>query len=109
VLTGNIPNAGEFVPGIPRDFEVEIPLLASKRGIQGIRTNRLPDAVVALALREMVAPANIELQAYEEGSRELLLQLIMLDPWTRSEEQACRLLDEIFALPYHQELREHFG
>jgi alpha-galactosidase len=51
---------------------------------------------------------NLELEAYEKGSRELLLQLILLDPWSRSEEQAQRLLDSILALPYHQEMRDHY-
>jgi alpha-galactosidase/6-phospho-beta-glucosidase family protein len=32
----------------------------------------------------------------------------MLDPWTRSEGQARQLLDEILALPYHEEMRAHY-
>ena len=42
VIIGNIRNSGDFVPGIPRDFEVEIPTLVSRRGIQGIQTRGLP-------------------------------------------------------------------
>jgi alpha-galactosidase len=69
VIIGNIPNTGDFVPGIPRDFEVEIPLLVSKRGIQGIQTGGLPSALLAHAVRDRVAPVNLELEAYEKGSR----------------------------------------
>ena len=47
VLIGNVLNTGDFVPGIPRDFAVEIPTLVSKRGIEGIQTEGLPDAVLA--------------------------------------------------------------
>jgi alpha-galactosidase len=108
VIIGNIQNSNDFVPGIPRDFEVEIPTLVSKRGIQGIRTLGLPKALLAHVLRDRVAPVNLELEAYERGSKELLLQLIMLDPWTRSEGQARQLLDEILALPYHEEMRAHY-
>jgi len=50
----------------------------------------------------------VELEAYESGDKDLLLQLIMMDPWTRSEDQARKLLEGIFALPYHEEMRKHY-
>ena len=108
VIIGNIQNRGSLVPGIPEDFEVEVPTLVSARGIEGIQTRGLPKAVLAHILRDRVAPVNLELEAYNTGSRELLLQLIMMDPWNRSEEQAVGLLEEIFALPYYGELRTHY-
>ena len=84
VLIGNVLNSGDFVPGIPRDFAVEIPTLVSKRGIEGIQTKGLPDAVLAQIWRDRVGPVTIELAAYDEGSRERLLELILADPWTHS-------------------------
>jgi alpha-galactosidase len=108
VLTVNIPNDGEYVPGIPHDFAVEIPALVSKRGIQGIRTTRLPEPVIAYALRDRVAPVNVELRAYETGSKDLLRQLILMDPFTHTEQQAEALLEEILALPYHHEMKAHY-
>jgi alpha-galactosidase len=108
VIIGNIQNQGALVPGIPEDFEVEVPLLVSKRGIEGVRTCGLPQAIVAHALRDRVAPVNLELEAYNTGSRELLLQMVMMDPWNRSEEQANGLIDEVFALPYHTEVCRHY-
>ena len=86
VLIGNILNSGEYVPGIPRDFAVEIPTLAGKRGSEGIQTRGLPEAVLAQIQRDRVGPVTIELAAYEEGSRERLLELVLADPWTRSLE-----------------------
>jgi len=108
VLIANLFNTGNFVPGIPADFEVEIPTLVSRRGVQGIQTRGLSAPLIAYTLRERVAPVNIELEAYETGDKTLLHQLIMMDPWTRSEAQAQALLDEILALPYHEEMRQHF-
>ena len=108
VIIGNIRNSGNFVPGIPEDFEVEIPLLVSKRGVQGIQTSGLPAPLLAYVLRDRVAPVNLELQAYENGDEELLLQLILMDPWSRSEQQARGLLDEVLALPYHEGIRRHY-
>lgn len=108
VFQVNIMNEGDFVPGIPQDFEVEVPALVSKRGIQGIRTDGLPKPLIAYTLKDRVAPVEVELDAYESGSRERLLELIMMDPWTRSEEQAKRLLEDILALPQHEEMRQHY-
>jgi alpha-galactosidase len=104
----NVMNRGEYVPGVPRDFQVEIPALVSKRGIQPIQTDGLPPAILAYILHDRVAPVNLELEAYERGSKELLLQLVMMDPWSRSEAQALALIDEILALPYHTEMRAHY-
>jgi alpha-galactosidase len=109
VLVTNIQNTGDFVPGVPRDFEVEIPTLVSKRGIQGIKTDGLPGPLTAYMLRDRVAPVEIELEAYNKGSRELLHQLILMDPWSRSEEQAKNFLEDILALPYHEDMRQHYN
>jgi alpha-galactosidase len=38
----------------------------------------------------------------------LLLQLIMMDPWTRTEQQARDLLEAILAMPGNEELRDHY-
>lgn len=108
VLIGNIPNAGEFVPGVPRNFAVEIPTLVSKRGIQGIKTDGLPPALTSYILRDRVAPIEVELEAFETGSKKLLLQLILMDPYTHSEHQASDLLEVILALPFHEEMMQHY-
>lgn len=108
VLIANIFNSGNFVPGVPADFEVEIPTLVSRRGVQGIQTRGLPKPLLAYILRDRVAPVNLELEAYETGDKELLHQLILMDPWSRSEQQARDLLADILALPYHEEMRQHY-
>jgi alpha-galactosidase len=83
-------------------------MLVSKRGIQGIQTKRLPDGVLAQIWRDRVSPVTIELAAYDEGSRERLLELVLADPWTRSLSQAEAMLDEILAMPEHAAMREHY-
>ena len=55
-----------------------------------------------------MAPVKLELEAYETGRRELLVQLVLMDKWTPSEQAARDLVDEVLALPYHTELREHY-
>lgn len=109
VLIVNILNDGNYVPGIPMDFEVEVPALCSRRGVQGIRTNGLPKPLISYALSDRVAPVEMELQAFENRDREALLQLILMDPWTVSEDQAQGLIHDIMALPYHEQMKIHFG
>lgn len=106
--TVNIRNTGDLVPGVPSDFEVEVPAFVGKKGIQGIRTDPLPKPLIQYILRDRVAPVEIELEAYESGSRERLLELVMMDPWTRSEEQAKGLLEDILAIRVHEEMRLHY-
>ncbi len=31
-----------------------------------------------------------------------------MDPWTKSEKQAKDLLEDILALPHHEEMRKHY-
>lgn len=50
----------------------------------------------------------MELEAYETGSKKLLEQLIMMDPYTRSIEQARGLVEDILALPFHEDMRQHY-
>ena len=105
----NQANQGCLVEGIPQDFGVEIPALISKSGVRGIQTSKLPPGILAFALRDRVAPVNLELSAFQQGSRELLLQLILMDPWTRSAQQAQSLLDAILSMPGNEAMQTHYA
>jgi alpha-galactosidase len=109
VVIVNVPNQGACVPGVPEDYEVEIPALISKRGIQGIQTSGLPKEIMAYLWRDRIAPVEMEIRAFETGRRDLLIALIMMDPWTTSRAQAEKLLDGILALPCNEAMREVFG
>jgi alpha-galactosidase len=73
-----------------------------------VHTSPLPKAVSAYILRERVAPVELELEAYNCHSKDLLRQLILTDPWSRSERQVDAFLDEILAMPDHAEMRAHY-
>ena len=104
----NIPNTGGFVPGVPADFAVEIPALVSARGIQGIQTAGLPQPILGYLLRDRVVPVNLELEAYRSGRHDLLVELVCMDPWTRSVRQASDLVDEILNLDFNVEMKAHY-
>jgi alpha-galactosidase len=108
VLVGNVLNTGGFVPGVPADFAVEVPTRVSAAGVEGLATQRLPAAVLARLWRDRLAPVELELAAYAQGSRELLRQLVLTDPFSRSLEQAAGLVEEILAMPGHEAMAAHF-
>jgi alpha-galactosidase len=108
IMITNIINDAEYVPGIPRDFEVEVPALVSGSGVQGIHCKPLPKPVIAHILRDRVAPVEVELAAFEAGDYEMLLSLILLDPWTKNEKQARTLLDTILEQPELIEMKQHY-
>jgi len=108
VMQVNIPNCGNFLEGAPADFEVEVPGLVSKAGIQGIKTNGLPQALKSIMQRERIAQVEVELEAYQCQSRELLLQLILTDPWTKSLDQAENLLREILNMSCNLEMSQYY-
>jgi len=104
----NVINTENLVPGVPLDFEVEVPAVVSKKGVKGERTRGLPKTVTSYLLRDRVAPVEVELEAYEAGDRNRLLDLVMMDPWTKSEKQATSLLGDILALPKNAEMQKHY-
>lgn len=108
VIIVNTLNDGEYVPGVPKDFEVEIPAVVSAKGIRGIKTKPLPRAVIARMYRDRIAPVEMELAAFEHQSKEFLIDMIMMDPFTQTKQQAEELLEEIMNLPYHTEMKEYY-
>lgn len=104
----NTLNDRGYVPGIPADIAVEVPACCGSYGIHPIATERLPAPILARAYHDRIAPVEMELAAYEAGSRSLLVDLVMMDPFTRSRAQAEGLVEEILALPYHAEMKEWY-
>jgi alpha-galactosidase len=108
-LVANVVNHGGLVPGIPEDVAVELVLTVSRGAIEPHVTEPLPKPVLAWTLRDQVAPLELQLAAYGEGRRDLLVDLFMTDPWSRSRAQAQRAVDALLALPGNQDLAAHYG
>ncbi len=104
----NILNDGGYMKGLPTDYEVEIAAIISKDKITPICNDGLPKEIMAHLYRDRIAPVEVELAAFEKHSKELLLDLIMMDPWTKSRKQAEELLDAIFALPCNADMKEYY-
>lgn len=104
----NILNTGGYMKGLPTDYEVEIAAMVDKHGVHPIHNNGLPKPVMAHLVRDRIASVETELAAFESGSRELLTELVMMDPWTKSKKQAEKLIDDIFDLPCNQDMKEYY-
>ncbi len=92
----NVPNAG-YVPGLPDGAIVEVPARANGSGIHPVAVDPLPDAVLAL-LRLQVSINQLLVDAFRDGSRRTLLQVLLLDPTTESYRQAVNLINEMCRL-----------
>ncbi|MDG7030085.1 MAG: hypothetical protein JRN38_07595, partial [Nitrososphaerota archaeon] len=108
VLPLNVLNTNGSLPGVPDNFDVEVPCLVTSHGVQGQRSSGLPSSLVGYILRDRVAPVETELEAYQKGDRDKLLELLMMDPWTKSEGQASGLMKDVFADRSFSEMAKHY-
>lgn len=92
----DVPNRGQ-VPGLPEGAIVEVPALADGTGLTPSETPALPEGVLAL-LRPQISINRLLCEAFEEGSRNKLLQALLLDPTTPSYRNAVHLIDEMCEL-----------
>jgi len=103
----NIPNKGVIL-GIPDDVVVEIPVIASGRGVQGVHVGSLPKRLMLYVMMPRMLRMEQILQAFLEGDRKSLLLTIMEDPRTKSFEQSKALLEETLAQPWNSEAANHY-
>ena len=104
----NILNDGGYMKGLPKDYEVEIAAIVDKNGVHPIHNEGLPKPIMAHLIRDRIAPVEMELAAFENHSREMLVDLIMMDPQTKSRAQAEKVIDDILNLPCNKEMKEYY-
>lgn len=106
-FTLNVPNNG-CVPGIPDDVLVEIPVLASGGGAQGLRMNPLPRRLMDNVMAPRIRTLDNLHEAYRNGDRSLLVLELMHDHRTRSFEQAKGLIDTLLKQPWNADADAHY-
>ncbi len=89
----NVPNA-DWVPGLPEGSVVEVPAVADSSGLHPMRMEPLPEGVLAL-LRTQCSINRLLVNTFEAGSRDLLLQAVLLDPTCASYRQAVQMIDRM--------------
>lgn len=92
----NVPNRGT-IPNLPDDMVVEAPADADREGLHPVAMQPLPEAIAAM-LRLQGSIHQILVEAFAEGSKEKLLQAVLLEPTVDSYRRAVEFVDEMLRL-----------
>jgi alpha-galactosidase len=101
-FNGNVPNrweAGLLIDNLPADCCVEVPCVASDRGIEPQAVGMLPRQLAAL-MQTNVNVQGLAVEAALTGRREAIYQAAMLDPHTAAElslDEIAALVDDLLA------------
>jgi alpha-galactosidase len=99
-FNGNVPNTqpgGVLIDNLPADCCVEVPCIASGRGIEPQRVGALPRHLAAL-MQTNVNVQGLTVEAALTARREPVYHAAMLDPHTAAElplDEIARLVDEL--------------
>jgi alpha-galactosidase len=88
-----LPNDG-YIDNLPADTVVEVPGLIGGGVVRGVPVGALPEHIAAL-LRHELAIQEVAVEAAVQGSRDLALRALLLDPVVTSARAAERFLDDV--------------
>ena len=94
--TVNVPNKG-YVKDLPEGMVIELPALVDGKGIHPHQTDPLPTAVAQM-ISNQGAIHKLVIDAFEEKSRNKLLQAVLLDPTISSYHNAVAMINEMCEL-----------
>ncbi|WP_245471975.1 hypothetical protein [Bradyrhizobium nanningense] len=86
-----------IIPNLPANAAVEMPVVADAAGIHPVFLGPLPDAVSKL-MAIQVGVQQLAVEAAMQGSKELALQTLLIDPVIGSEDAARGLLEELWQI-----------
>jgi alpha-galactosidase len=87
----NVPNRG-YIENLPAGAIVEVPCVVDAGGVNGVHVGRLPEPIAALC-RTQLTIADLNVRAFLSGDRELVHQLLAIDPMVHDLDTAVRLGD----------------
>ena len=89
----NVANHG-YVPNLLKDMVVEVPADVDGSGVHPVQCPELPAAVAAM-INTQGTIHRLLIEAYQEQSRNKLLQAMLLDPTVSNYQNAVALIDEM--------------
>ena len=92
----NVPNKG-YIPNLPDDLVVELPAYCDASGIQPISMEPIPEGIAA-TIRLHASIHKLLTEAYNEQSKDKLLQAILIEPNVNSYRNAVDMLNEMLVL-----------
>lgn len=96
-LSVNISNKNLAISNLPEDAIVEIPARVNAEGIHPVKVGSLPEAIAAMC-RTQISIQNLLVEAYQERSKKLLLQALLIDPVVDSVERAKKMMEELLRI-----------
>jgi len=99
VFNGNVLNKG-CILNLPEDTCVEVPVLASKDGLQPMAVGKLPDHI-AILVNTTAAIENLVVEAAIEKNKRKVFHAVCMDPLTSavcSLQEIKDMCDELFAI-----------
>jgi len=93
-LSVNIPNENGAISNLPIDAIVEIPAQVDTSGIHPIKVGPLPEAIAAMCRRQ-ISIQKLLVEAYQERSKKLLLQALLIDPIVDNMERAKSMMEKL--------------
>jgi alpha-galactosidase len=88
-----VPNDG-YIDDLPRHSVVEVPGIVEDGVARGVHVGSLPEHVAALVRHEL-AIQDVAVEAAIDGSRDLAMRALLVDPVVTSERAAERFLDDV--------------
>jgi alpha-galactosidase len=105
----NVPNRGGLLEGVAEDVAVEVRAWIDATGVHPLRPTPLPPKILLTQIAPKVLQMERGLTAFLTGDRALLLYSILDNHQTRSYDQAVAVLEDLLAMPGHEEAAAHFG
>ena len=96
-FNGNVPNKGS-IENLPYDACVEVPVIASKNGLETVRVGKLPDQI-ALLNNITARCEELAVAGALEGDKRKVFHAILFDPLTSavlSMEETQNMVNEMF-------------
>lgn len=88
-----VPNHGS-IPDFPNESALEVPVLVSSDAVRPLKTNGLPYSMSA-HVRRRLAEEELQMEATIQQDKGLLVQAMLLDPYTQSPQQADAFLKDL--------------
>jgi len=105
----NVPNKGGVVEGIGEDVAVEVRAWIDRTGVQPLRLTPLPKKILLEVVLPKVMGMERGVEAYLTGDKTMLLYNILENHQTHSYDQAVAVLEDLLAMPGHEEAAAHYS
>ncbi|MHB8568343.1 MAG: family 4 glycosyl hydrolase [Nitrososphaerales archaeon] len=99
----------DTIPFLPADVAVEVPLTADRKGIHREIILSMPKKLERMALAPRLLRLEMAMEAFLNGDKSVLLEILYRDERTKSNAQAEAVLQEILNLPFNSEMKKHYS